>query len=316
MPMAENKHFIIEPGNDEMFNDYAGLYNVVNGFENEEHIEYTPEYFRSAFSSSGMNLSLDVILARDLNGCLIGSGAIYLPEGSKKASLVIQVHPNYRRNGIGTKLFGRLYSEGKMREVEEYVIRALSYRPYSIAFAKHLGFCHVYSSSKMQLEFTDPVRPALHPWGFSVRALKFHKELKLWASLQNELFQGTPGYTRVTVNHLKSRSKHFGFDPNLILLGEVKDTPVGLCVGWTLPAQGKESYCKILQILGIGILPEYRRKGYGFSLLQEIMNRAYLKEHTKAELVVNSTNTAAIGMYLKHGFVKQYEHLWFSYPCN
>ena len=68
----------------------------------------------------------------------------------------------------------------------------------------------------------------------------------------------------------------------------------------------------VLQIHGLGVLPEYRRNGYGQSLLLEVLNRAYIDGYDISELVVNSTNQAAIRMYMKYGFQERYRHLWYK----
>ena len=312
--MASNTPFFFESGSNEMFKDYTRLHNLVDSFDNDDHIKYSPEYFRSFFSNPEVSLLRDVILVRNQNRELIGSGAMFLSNDSHQANLVIQVHPKHRRQHIGTKIFESLFEKGIEREATEFTIRALSFRPYSIAFAKSLGFHLSHSYTKMRFDFTEPVKPALHPWGFKVRALNPRKELRLWATLENDLFKDTPGYEGCTPQLLESRIKHPGFDPNLVLVGEARNASIGLCVGRTLQAPVNQSKKKILQITGIGVLPDHRRKGYGSSLLVEEMNRAYLKGHTSAELLVLTSNTEAIALYRKHGFERKYEHLWYTYP--
>ncbi|NHI82783.1 MAG: GNAT family N-acetyltransferase [Candidatus Thorarchaeota archaeon] len=311
--MVEEELFFYGPGDEEMLSDYAMLYNLSEGYDNKNHSDYTARYFRSAFQSSGTDLSKDVVLVRDSAGFLVAAGTIFVSEELKRAQLVIHVHPKYRRRGIGTSLFLRLRLRAMNQHVNELSLRALSFRPYAIAFAASLGFHHINSRVKMRLDFTEPVRPALYPWGFKVRALHPQKELETWATLQNKLFKNTMYYAPVTSQSLESRSKLVGFDPNLVVLGEVRNIPVGLCVGWTVSGGTDERDGKILQINALGVLAEHRRKGYGLCLLQEVMNRAYLKGHTRVELLVDIDNSAAIGLYHKVGLRETYRHMQFTY---
>jgi ribosomal protein S18 acetylase RimI-like enzyme len=168
----------------------------------------------------------------------------------------------------------------------------------------------------MLLNHNKPVKPALHPWGFKVRAINIRKELNLWASIQNKLFREISGYVSVTAEFLNSLSLHDGYDPNLIVVAEAKDIIVGLCVGWSFTLGNGNDEGKILQIKGIGVHPDFQRKGLGSALLQEVMNRAYLKRHMRTEVFVAETNQAATNLFAKHGFRKRYKRLWYTGPCR
>jgi len=57
-----------------------------------------------------------------------------------------------------------------------------------------------------------------------------------------------------------------------------------------------------VSIYGLGILPEYRRKGYGKELLHQIVDSLIQRGKTKITLMVNRENTPAIELYKQSGF--------------
>jgi ribosomal-protein-alanine N-acetyltransferase len=58
----------------------------------------------------------------------------------------------------------------------------------------------------------------------------------------------------------------------------------------------------IARLYSIAVAPEYRGKGVGSAMLQHAENRARKKGCKKMHLEVKDTNTAALNMYIKHGY--------------
>ena len=57
--------------------------------------------------------------------------------------------------------------------------------------------------------------------------------------------------------------------------------------------------------LGMGVLPEYRRRGIGTRLLGSCISKAQTKGITRIELEVRGDNSAAIRLYEQFGFVRE-----------
>lgn len=57
--------------------------------------------------------------------------------------------------------------------------------------------------------------------------------------------------------------------------------------------------------LGMGVLPEYRRRGIGRQLLEACIAKAWTKGLTRIELEVRADNEPAIALYSKLGFVQE-----------
>ena len=311
--MCTADSFLLEPGNKAMLDDYAALYNAINSLDNPDHVELTGEYFRSSFSYPSVEIGRDIVQIQDSDGCLVAAGTIFSQNTSPPSSrIMVQVHPDYQKRGFGSMVLEHLLQTGKKNGSRTFVGRIPSFRPDAISFAEHQGFKHEYSWIKMRLDCKKPLRLTCPSQDLTLRTLDIRKELETWAQLQNDIFKDNPDYDEITVESLKAQIKHTSFDPNLLIMGEVNGKPVGLSMGWSITPRNIEYEKNVLQIHGLGVLPEYRRRGYGQSLLLEVLNRAYIDGYRISELVVRSTNQAAISMYRKYGFQERYRHLWYK----
>lgn len=90
-------------------------------------------------------------------------------------------------------------------------------------------------------------------------------------------------------------------DNSLFLVAEVGEKLIGLalCKGNTL------SRFKHNASLGIGVLKEYWGNGIGNILLENILSWADTTILEKISLVAVETNTKAIQLYKKHGFIEE-----------
>lgn len=311
--MTASDSFLLEPGNDAMFDDYAALYNAINSRDNPDHVELSGEYFRSSFSYPTVEIGRDIVQIQDSDGCLVAAGTIFSQNTSPPSSrIMVQVHPDYQKRGIGSMVLKHLFRTGKNNRSTLIVGRIPSFRPDAIAFAEYHDFKHDYSWIKMRLKYEEQIRSIIPPKGLKIRTLDIKTELKKWTELQNGIFKNSLDYDEITIESLEAQTKHPSFDSDLLIVGEVDDSPVGLCTGWSITPRNSECKDKVFQIHGLGVLPEYRRRGYGQFLLLEVLNRAFLKNHRISELVVRSTNHAAISMYMKYGFRERYRHLWYK----
>lgn len=86
----------------------------------------------------------------------------------------------------------------------------------------------------------------------------------------------------------------------LVLLATVDEQPVGIAVCFrgfsTFAAQ------PLINIHDLAVLREYRKRGIGSRLLEEVCRRARESGACKVTLEVRLTNEAALRLYRRHGF--------------
>lgn len=82
-------------------------------------------------------------------------------------------------------------------------------------------------------------------------------------------------------------------DRMLCLLAYLKEEPAGIC---SVSLEGDRAY-----LFGLYVLEKYRRKGIGYSFVQEIINISH-KAEKKGLMLQVGNNTKALNLYLKSGF--------------
>ena len=310
--MRVSNTYLLEHGNDSMFEDYAALYNAIDSLDNPDHVELTGEYFRSSFSSPNVEVGRDIVLVQNSNGTLVAAGTIFSQNTAPPSSrIMVQVHPDFRNRGIGSMVLEHLIKAGQKNGSDAFECRIPSFRTDAISFAKYHGFKFEYSWIKMRLEFDEAIESEVQPQELRFRVLDPKRELKTWLNLHNEIYKDSADFSLTTIKSLRAQIKHVNFDTKLLVVCEVNKVPIGIGSGWSASPVTSDSRSKILQIQGLGILRDYRREGFGQALLVEILNRAYYNGYRTAELVVHNTNQAAIGLYTKYGFQERYRHLWY-----
>ncbi|MHA3964572.1 MAG: GNAT family N-acetyltransferase [Candidatus Thorarchaeota archaeon SMTZ1-45] len=311
--MRSSNTYLLEHGNDSMFEDYAALYNAIDSFDNPDHIELSGEYFRSSFSSPSVEVGRDIVLIQNSDGTLVAAGTIFSQKTSPPSSrIMVQVHPDFRNRGIGSMVLDHLLETGKKRGSTVFECRIPSFRTDAISFAEFHKFKYEYSWIKMRLDIDKPIESEVLPQELKFRLLNPMRELKTWLVLHNEIYKDGADSGITTIKSLRTQIKHVNFDPRLLVLCEINGKAIGIGSGWSASHVTDDCRTRILQIQGVGILPKYRQRGYGQALLVEILNRAFHIGYRIAELVVQNNNQAAIGLYTKNRFHERYRHLWYK----
>lgn len=92
----------------------------------------------------------------------------------------------------------------------------------------------------------------------------------------------------------KDKILKFTAKPNLYLIGKVDKKIVGIL---RVESTGKTG------AFGIGLLPEYRGKGYGNRLIHVMLSKLRREGYTSIYLNVDKSNTKAIDLYKRNGFI-------------
>ena len=79
----------------------------------------------------------------------------------------------------------------------------------------------------------------------------------------------------------------------------------GRVVGWCDILRREPEGCRHAGHLGMGLLPEYRGRGLGTRLLTAALAAAPARGFTRIELEVFASNTTALALYRKTGFVEE-----------
>lgn len=293
-----------------MFVDIAELWNIVERYDNLIHIDYSHKFISNYYFNAGVNLTEDVLLVRRKNGSLSAFGTLFFirEDSSLKARFSIMVHPFYRGQGIGEGLLNLLMKKAEKFGCTEISCIIPDFRIYSIKFVEKFGFRKSCSRIKMRLDRIEQVGCEKKPSKLILRNIDVNREIGIWTSLQNEIFRDVSTYTVVTNESLRRMIQHPNFNNDLVIIGEVDNVKIGYCVGFLFNPSDYSSDA-VIRILALGVLSDFRRKGYGKALLCEVLRRGMDMGYSISELLVGDSNIPAQHLYHELGFRKKYELL-------
>ncbi|GAC1423275.1 MAG: GNAT family N-acetyltransferase [Ktedonobacteraceae bacterium] len=222
--------------------------------------------------------------------------------GTKEKAVVGMVHPEHRRKGIARLLLQAAKEEGRHSGIEQLVLMCERASTSGTAFA-HAIHAHLdYSEHEMVL-VTFKERPVFDEhltFRQAVNADDFAMIELIMATDMGDIEQAK----QYVADSLKQGNQHF----YIMTFGGPEvgcDEPIG-CLRLIERAQD-------IGIYGFVVRPEYRGKGHGRQLLQEVI-RILRNEGPKGIMLeVDVQNTNALGLYLSCGFEIKTTHDYYNF---
>lgn len=231
----------------------------------------------------------------------------------------IAVIPPYRRRGIAKVLiqktvehFERLgadivvaitYSDNKSAEG---LLRALGFIHRDFFYYKHYSDTKPwrYDSVYAELDLSKPVKPVRFNLDVKIRCAK-EEDAKDVAEIFRKSAPWTPFGPKASAKQARSYLKSADYET--ILVAEYEGKVVGVM------DFNSNSYR-----LGIpGILPEYRKKGIGYTLFYHLLESMHQKGFPKAIADTGLIQSDAIKMYSRFGFkIVRRQHAWIKVLHN
>lgn len=200
--------------------------------------------------------------------------------------LRVFTHPEYRRQGIGTKLLEIADNQGLAEVAQQGNI--VGKWAAGIAFAQQFGFSEVHR--ELLMKSTQAVTPVSPQAGVRLREYRMGDEWR-WAELSNEAYRDGFNFVAVTPESLANDAT---FDGLNLWIAEKDDEIIGFCDTVI------ESQAGILNSLVVD--PKHRGQGIGRLLLLQAMTTLRARGQSVIELNVDSTNPTAIALYRSVGF--------------
>ncbi len=219
------------------------------------------------------------------------------------------VHPDVRGRGLGTRLVteadrlaDRLVNE--CPPDARVVLQAFSMATDGRSLLADRGYSETRESHIMQIDFDGAPQEPIWPEGFAVRSLENGVPLVSLLQTVQACFRDHRGSVDEPIEAVVERWEHLitsnksVYDPSLFCLLEHNGTPVGEIIMWT----GSEEDDQKAFVQSLGVLPAYRRRGLGKSLLQYGFSRAFeLGKHSVSLNVDASSLTGADRLYRSAG---------------
>ncbi len=242
-------------------------------------------------------------LARLEDGSLVGY--LHLDETDEVAGPVVEivVHPEFRNNGIGTKLV--LFAKEKVKDAR---LRLWAHGELGSAYAlaQKLGFTKSRELWQMRRSLYAELPKLELSQNISLRNFVPNQDEEEFISLNKQVFAEHPEQSRLDLPDLLIRMKEAWFTSTGFFLAE--DNNKGLIgFNWTKihgseTSDSKHGHFKIGEIYVLGVSPANREKGLGRALA--IRGLEYLRDQGlgAAMLYVDRDNLPAIKLYESIGF--------------
>lgn len=239
--------------------------------------------FNSAINIDGIPNRLNEFfyyIGEDLVGYL-GIGCF----GGTTAELNGMVHPDYRRQGIFTKLSELALDECRRQAFEEVLLLCDRNSISGQAFVKRLSQQIHHSEYEMDLDVAFPVTSDL-----SIQLVKASNADSEEIGRQNALYFG--GEYDPAHMVMPEEEERRGMTVYLALLDDqvIGKTHLQYIEG-------------IAGIFGLGVKPEYRGQGHGRALLNASVEKLRSMNPKRIMLQVEAKNETALNLYKSCGFV-------------
>ena len=218
------------------------------------------------------------------NGTLIGYLALF-SFNSREGEISGMVDPAHRRKGIFTTLFKAAREECQRRKLPTLLFIVERASQSGKAFVESLGVQYHHSEYKMVLE--EPRMPSAFDERLHFRRA-VSEDAPLMAHITARSFDMEEGEIDWYVEHVMDRSSRRCY------VAFLDEAPVGKL---DVAFEGDE-----VAIYGFGVLPEYRRKGYGRQILARTIQEIRASGQWRVWLEVATENEQALSLYQSCGF--------------
>lgn len=205
--------------------------------------------------------------------------------GGKEIEVNGMVHPQYRRRGVFKKLFALAKDEWSKRKLQKMLLLSDNYSASGLNFIKSIGAIYDHSEYEMFLRSQPKQNSNLN--NVILRKATNHDA--------NEIARQNSVYFEIEYKEkdilMPEEEEKCGTS---IYLAEVDNKVIGKVHLETSDGVGG--------IYGLGILPEYRKKGYGREVLMRAIEKLIDKNLKEIMLQVAVKNQRALNLYSSCGF--------------
>ena len=221
------------------------------------------------------------------------------------------VHPEYRRQGVATRLVNKALQRGKMLGAGCVHVCIPESSVVAKKFLISLGFSYVRCFLDLKAVLTGEIEQQFNLPSSQIDHFRKGDEAKL-AEIQNQIFTGSWGFCPNTADDIRYYLELTRSELEDILLINERSEIVGYLWPYVHPAIGHTSEKARGFIHMYGIRQGYRNKGLGRKLLYA--GHAYLMRRgaETAELNVDEDNTQAYSLYQTCGYRISAKKFWYE----
>lgn len=219
------------------------------------------------------------------------------------------IHPDHRRRGLATKLFGYATHRAKELGVKVAHVNIAQDNIAAKIVLSKLGFRFVRRFLQLRLDMAKLRWQDINQGALQCRHLQPGEEDKL-TQIQNRSFAVTWGFNPNSVEEISYCTNLSRCSPEDVILACDGDKVIGYC--WTRTIYEAGMNGRKGQIFMLGVDSDYRGRGIGKGVLLAGLFYLKSKGFQVAELTVDSRNRVACTLYRSVGFNVLTSTLWYK----
>ncbi len=226
---------------------------------------------------------------------LVGALSMYDFERPTKLELIGFVHPNYRKQYIGTTLLQTAMKEIRLREADEALLIMNGESASGKAFAIHMKLPYLYSEYSMEFKANEAQKRTKNAIQLTLASSKSLLDL---IEISSKAFGDSVENTATWLQKMMDSSSH-----------QVYSALIDEKVIGTITVS-KEDQSTTLS--GFAVHPSYQGKGYGKDILTSMIHTLITKGASTIKLDVETKNNNALKLYTQCGFEMKAKHDYYN----
>ncbi|QWG85006.1 GNAT family N-acetyltransferase [Bacillus mycoides] len=248
-----------------------------------DQIDYSSDLHINFLTARNIEVVNDFLFYDDTQ--LIGALSMYDFERPTKLELIGFVHPNYRKQHIGTTLLQTAMKEIQKREADEALLIINGDSISGKSFAKQMNFPYLYSEYGMEFKTNEAQKTMKNNINLTVASSKLLPDL---IEIASEAFGDSAANTSTWLQKMMNSSSH-----------QVYSALIDEKVIGTITVTEQE---QSTTLSGFAVHPSYQGKGYGKGILSYMVHTLITEGVSTIELDVETKNNNALKLYTQCGF--------------
>ncbi|QWI49300.1 GNAT family N-acetyltransferase [Bacillus mycoides] len=272
----QKKNFLVE-------NEIQQMKDLAHVCGQHDQIDYSSDLhvnFLTARNKEGVN---DFLFYDDTQ--LIGALSMYDFERPTKLELIGFVHPNYRKQHIGTTLLQTAIKEIQKREADEALLIINGDSISGKSFAKQMNLPYLYSEYGMEFKTNEVQKTMKNNINLTVASSELLPDL---IEIASEAFEDSAANTSTWLQKMMTSPSH------QVYIALINEKVIGTI---TVTEQEQST-----TLSGFAVHPSYQGKGYGKNILRYMVHTLITEGVSTIELDVETKNNNALKLYTQCGF--------------
>ncbi|PFJ07671.1 GNAT family N-acetyltransferase [Bacillus cereus] len=226
---------------------------------------------------------------------LIGALSMYDFERPTKLELIGFVHPNYRKQHIGTTLLQTAMKEIRIRKADEALIIMNGDSASGKEFAKQMKLPYLYSEYSMEFKAKEVQKTTKNTIQLTLAS---SESLLNLIEISSKAFGDSVENTATWLQKMMNSPSH------QVYIALINEKAIG-----TITVSEQE---QSTTLSGFAVHPSYQGKGYGKDILSYMVHTLIIEGVSTIELDVETKNNNALKLYTQCGFEIKTKHDYYN----